>query len=200
MMKVPPKIYGQLFSLLRQHSHYQDLRHLKTLAWMVTALIACGKLSLPSWEPYVVSTAQKAQSYERRWKRLLSNSRIDVVRLYLPLLLAAISTWHKGRVYLALDTTVLWNRYCMIHLSLICGGRAVPFLWTVIEHPSASVEFRQYYPLLRKAYVLLRDYPDVMLLADRGFANQDMLKWLKPRRWHWAIRLPCDVLVHDLEG
>ena len=195
MHPAPPNLYRQLLSLLRQHSHYRDLRHLKTLAWMVTALIACGKLSLPSWEPYVLSPAQNAQSYERRWKRLLLNPRIDVIRLYLPLLLAAISTWKTERVYLALDTTVLWNRFCMIHLSLVCGERAVPLLWKVIEHPSAAIEFSEYRSLLRKAEVLLRDYSEVMLLADRGFANQDLLRWLKSRRWHWAIRLPCDVLV-----
>nr|WP_088889639.1 IS256 family transposase [Leptolyngbya ohadii] len=31
--------YGQLFDLLRQYSRPQDLRHLKTLAWMTSALI-----------------------------------------------------------------------------------------------------------------------------------------------------------------
>lgn len=37
------------------------------------------------------------------------------------------STLKNGqRVYLALDTTVLWNQYCMIHLSVVCGGRAIP--------------------------------------------------------------------------
>ncbi len=34
-----------------------------------------------------------------------------------------------------------------------------------------------------------------MLLADRGFANQALLKWLKSRSWHYSIRIPSDTLV-----
>jgi len=73
--------------------------------------------------------APKAQSVERRWSRFLSNERISVTALYVPLLLAALSGWQHHRPYLALDTTVLWNRYCMIHLSVVCCGRAVPLLY-----------------------------------------------------------------------
>jgi hypothetical protein len=39
-----------------------------------------------------------------------------------------------------------------------------------------------------------------VLLADRGFANQAMLKWLRTSRWHWCIRLPSDVLVTGAFG
>ena len=59
-------LYGQLFGFLRQYCRVQDLRHLKALAWMVSALICSGQLSLPAWEPYVSSRAKKAQSVERR--------------------------------------------------------------------------------------------------------------------------------------
>ena len=171
------QLYGQLFGFMRQYSHAQDLRHLKALAWMVSALICSGQLSLPAWEPYVPSRATKAQSVERRWRRFLGNARVRVSHLYLPLVMAALSGWQQHRLYLALDTTVLWNRYCMIHLSVVCCGRAVPLLWRVLEHGSATVTFEEYRPLLRKARWLLRQHPDVMLLADRGFANHRLMEW-----------------------
>jgi hypothetical protein len=124
-------LYGQIFSFSRQYSHARDLRHLKALAWMVSALICSGQLSLPAWEPYVPSRATKAQSVERRWQRFLANERIRVIPLYVPLVLMALSHWKDHRLYLALDTTVVWDRYCMIHLSVVCCGRAVPLLWRV---------------------------------------------------------------------
>lgn len=99
---------------------------------------------------------------------VVGNDRVQVSRLYLPLVMAALSGWSHQRLYLALDTTVLWDRYCMIHLSVICCGRAVPLLWRVLEHGSATVAFQEYQPLLRKARWLLRQHGDVMLLADRG--------------------------------
>jgi hypothetical protein len=105
-----------------QYSHHRDLRHLKALAWMVTALVCSGRLSLPEWEAYVPSRARQAQSTERRWQRFMGNRRVRVKSLYVPLVLAAIHRWQGRRLYLALDTTVLWNRYCMIHLSVTCCG------------------------------------------------------------------------------
>jgi hypothetical protein len=118
-------LYSQLFGCLRQYSRARDLRHLQALAWMVTALICSGQLSLPAWEPYVPSRATKAQSVERRWQQFLVNIRISVAALYVPLGLVALKGWQGHRLYLGLDTILLWNRDCMIHLSLICCGRAV---------------------------------------------------------------------------
>ena len=189
-------IYNQLFSFLRQCSHYRDLRHLIALTWMVSALICSGQLSLSAWESYVPSRAKKAQSVERRWQRFISNKRIDINKLYVPLVLLALKGWQSHRLYLALDTTVLWNQYCMIHLSVVCCGRAVPFSWLVLEHQSAAVAFEEYQPLLRRARWLLRKHPDVMLLADRGFANHPLMSWLQQSRWHYCLRIPCDVLLH----
>ena len=145
-------LYGQLFTLLRQYSRANDLRHFKTLAWMVSALIYSGQLSLPDWEPYVPSRAKKAQSVERRWRRFLGNGRVRVSRMYVPLVVAALSGWKPHRLYIALDTTVLWDRYCMIHLSVVCCGRAVPFLWRVLEQanvpPSRLSSINRYYEKL----------------------------------------------------
>ena len=105
--------HRQVLDYLRQYSQACDLRHLKALAWMVSALICSGQLSLPAWEPYVSSRAKKAQSVERRWRRFLGNGRVRVMALYMPLVLVALSGWKSHRLYLALDTTVLWERYCI---------------------------------------------------------------------------------------
>ena len=191
-------LYLQLLEFFSQYSRVQDWRHLKTLGWMVSALIASGKLNLSAWEPYVTSQATQAQSYERRWRRFLTNSSINVELFYIPLVMAALSQWQNRRLYLAIDTTVLWDKYCMIHVSVVCCGRAIPLLWDVLEHESATVAFSEYIPLLRKARWLLRKYPDVMLLADRAFACHDLMTWLKLTDWHYALRLKCDVFVHGV--
>jgi len=194
-MDTTSPLYNQIFQQLRQYSQASDRRHLKVLAWMCTALLLGQSLTLSKWEPYVQSSAKQAQSYERRWRRFLENPAILIEKLYLPLVLAALSTWHGSRLYLALDTTILWDRYCMIHLSVCCCGRAVPLLWKVLEHDSATVAFSEYEVLLRKAHWVLRRHQDVMLLADRAFACHDLMDWLKGRPWHYALRLKSDVLI-----
>jgi hypothetical protein len=163
---------------------------------MVSALLCSRELNLSAWEPYVQSRGTKAQRTERRWQRFMDNCRIGVMGVYLPLVLAALSGWKHQRLYLALDTTVLGDRFCMIHLSVVCCGRAVPLLWRVLEHGSATVAFEEYQPVLRRARWLLRHHHDVMLLADRGVANQQLMQWLRQSHWHYGLRLPCDVFVH----
>ena len=195
-MSTATPVYNQLLSLLTQHSQYRDLRHLKALAWMINALICSGTINLSEWEAYVPTRAEQAQSTERRWQRFLSNHRIRVRSLYVPLVMAAINNWQEQRLYLALDTTVLWNRFCIIHLSVVCCGRAVPLLWKVLEHKSASVAFQEYKLMLRLAKRLLFNYPDIMLLADRGFANHELMSWLLESGWHYCLRLPYDVTLH----
>ncbi len=197
-MSSPTQLYSQLFKLLSQHSSYRDLRHLKILAWMIQALLLSGKINLSEWEPYIQCHATQAQSTERRCQRFLNNRKIKVRAIYLPLMLAAISNWQTAkRIYLAMDTTVLWNRFCMIHISIVCGKRAIPFLWKVIEHKSATVAFAEYKPLLKIAHKLIDPrFSDVMLLADRGFANHQLIQWLQSSSWHYSLRLPCDVMIH----
>ena len=190
-----PPLYNQLMQYLRQYSHYSDKRHLITLSWMVMGVLLSQSLHLTEWEPFVQSRATKAQSYQKRWSRFLKNQKVEVEKIYLPLVMAAINNWTKGRLYIALDTTMLWNKYCMVHLSIICSGRAIPFLWSVEEHNSATIGFEIYQPLLRKASWFLRNHNDVMFLADRGFANQSLLKWLRTRNWHYSIRIPSDTSI-----
>ena len=197
-MNASTPLYLQLLGFFSQYSRVRDWRHLKTLGWMVSALIGSGKLSLPAWEPYVTSQATQAQSFERRWRRFLMNKKINVEHIYIPLVMAALSKWKNQRLSLAMDTTVLWDKYCMIHLSVVCCGRAVPLLWDVLEHGSATVAFSDYERLLRKARWLLRGYSDVILLADRAFACHDLMAWLKLTDWHYALRLKCDVLLHGV--
>ncbi len=163
---------------------------------MINALICSGTINLSEWESYVPSRGSQAQSTERRWQRFLRNHRIRVRSLYVPLVMAAISNWQGQRLYIALDTTVLWNRFCIIHISVVCCGRAVPFLWKVLSHKSSTVAFREYKLMLKLAHRLLSDYPDIMLLADRGFANHDLMSWLQDITWHYCLRLPCDVTLH----
>ena len=54
-------------------------------------------------------------------------------------------------VQLALDSSVLWNRYVIVRVSLVYRGRALPLAWKVVEQGSASVGFSDYAPLLRAA-------------------------------------------------
>ena len=188
-MENTPHLYNTLVHVLGQHAKWADQRHLKTLAWMMVGLIHAGCISLSAWVPYVVSRAQYAQSTARRFRRWLDNDQIDVLSLYGPLIQHALVGWGEQTFYVALDTSMLWNTYCLIRLSVIYRGRAVPLVWCVLQHGSAQVAFEAYQELLTRAAVLIPRRCAVVLLADRGFADTALMGHLQRLGWHWRIRI-----------
>ena len=58
-------------------------------------------------------------------------------------------------------------------------GRAVPIVWRVLEHQSSSVSFQAYKDLLSTAARLLPIGVNVVFLADRGFADTSLMKYVK---------------------
>ena len=184
-----PRLYDTLVQVLSQHQKWLDLRHLKTLACMVVGLIQSCKIGLTAWVPYVHSRAVYAQSTVRRFTRWLENTRIDVHALYGPLMQQALAEWSDQRVYLALDTSMLWNTYCLVRISLVYRGRAIPMVWTVLEHPSSSVAYDVYKELLDKVVEWLPCGCTVVFTADRGFADTHLMQHLTGLGWHWRIRI-----------
>jgi len=123
-MENTPRLYDTLVHVLSQQATWLDQRHLKTLAWMMVGLIQAGWISLTAWAPYVVSRAQYAQSTVRRFRRWLDNDKIDVLSLYGPFIQQAVAAWGEQALYVALDTSMLWNTSCLVRLSVIYRGRA----------------------------------------------------------------------------
>jgi Transposase DDE domain len=188
-MENTPRLYDTLVHVLSQHRKWLDQRHLKTLAWMMVGLIHSRSISLCAWAPYVMSRARFSQSTVRRFRRWLDNDKIEVHTLYGPLMQQALVGWVEKTLYLALDTSMLWNTYCMVRLSVIYRGRAVPLVWCVLEHGSATVAYEVYKELLDRAAPLLPFACKVVLLADRGFADTKLMGHLRRLGWHFRIRI-----------
>lgn len=187
-MPAKSPLYATLLNLLA-HAPWRDRRHLFTVAWMVVGLLSSGWISLSKWTPYVVSRADCAQSTERRFRRWLSNSRLDVLRLYAALLRQALAEVGQEPLLAAFDTTVLWNEFCVIQVALVYRGWSLPLAWKVMKHPSASVAFKDYRGVLGFAARLLAGR-EVILLADRGFLHGELLGWVRKTRG-WRLRIRC---------
>lgn len=195
-MEGTPRLYDTLVQVLSQHQNWVDRRHLKTLACMVAGLVQSGNISLTAWVPYVHSRATFAQSTVRRFTRWLENERIAVHALYGPLIQQALAEWGAHRVYLALDTSMLWNTYCLVRISIVYRGRAVPLVWSILEHASSSVAYDVYKALLDYVAELLPLSCPVVFTADRGFADTHLMAHLARLGWHWRIRIKGSFWVY----
>lgn len=198
-MESTPPLYRALVEILSRHQNWLDVRHLKTLAWMINGLIQSGKIGLGTWVVYVHSRAEYAASVIRRFRRFLDNDRIEVHRLYGPLLSQALREWDHQTLYVALDTSMLWGTYCIVRLSLIYRGRAIPIVWKVLQHQSSCVGFEDYQDLLdQAAQQFFPFFCEVTFLADRGFADTRLMGYLKRLGWHFHIRIKASFWVFRL--
>ena len=132
------QLHAELIAFLRQHCPVRDQRHLVLLGWMVAGLLLSQTVCFDHWKTLLPLGRCLAASWQRRCQRWLSNSRIDPESLYGPLILWAIQGWQKPEqaLHLALDTTMLWNRICVVVLSVLCHGRAIP--WSTSGMPGAA--------------------------------------------------------------
>ncbi|WP_088894885.1 transposase [Leptolyngbya ohadii] len=185
------RLYDALSRYLSQCGiEWQDVRHLQTLCWMIIGMIQSQNVHLNGFSVYVKSRAQVAQSHQRRFRRWLSNRRIDVVSAYHTLIGQALSEWGDQRLYLSLDTTVVWNCFCIVWVGVVYRGRTVPVAWRVVAQSSSTVRLWTIQRVLRQAQRILPDGVAIVLLADRGFADGKLMKYLRENLgWHFRIRI-----------
>jgi hypothetical protein len=164
---------------------------------MVIGLICSECINLPKWTVYLQTRAVFAQSHQRRFSRWLNNSRINVQKLYSPLIAQALRQWGQSSISVIEDTSQLWDQYCLIRLSVQYRGRAIPLVWRVIQHGSSSVRFEVYQSMLKRAAGLLPVDVSVCFLADRGFADTKLMHYLRDElHWHFRIRVKSNTWIH----
>lgn len=191
------RFHHQLQTLLGQSIPWVDQRHCQTLIWMVIGLLCSECINLTKWTVYIRTRAVFAQSHQRRFSRWLHNPRINVQKLYSPLITQALAAWGEPCITLIEDTSMLWDEYCLIRLSVQYRGRAIPLVWRVIRHGSSSISFEVYQAMLKRATRLVPAGVSVCFLADRGFADTTLMRYLcHELHWHFRIRVKSNSWIH----
>jgi hypothetical protein len=195
-----PLLYRQLQDQLSQWVQPKDQRHLRGFAEIVAAVLQSGEACLGRWIPYLSHRDCGARAHMERLSYFLHNPQITAERYYEPILRQALSAFAGEAILLTLDTSMLWDRFCLIEVCLVWGGRSLTLAQVVLEHGSATVGFEQYKPVLERAQAVLPPEVQVTLLADRGFVHGELMRWLTQQSWDWAIRVKSDLLVTTPQG
>ena len=177
------------------HAACGNLGRLYTLTWAAVGLLLEKTISLTVWATVIQERAKWAASRYRRLHRWMHNKKVRPHTIYAPLVRTALARWTETCIYVALDTSVLWNKFMLVRLSLIYRGRAIPLAWTVLAHPSARVAFVDYRDMLYRAAELFTPGQRIVLLADRGFCAVELLQALKRLGWHYRIRAKQSLTV-----
>ena len=193
-------LYRQLFNQLSQWIIPKDLRHLTNCAEIVAAILSAESASLAHWIPYLSHRDCQARSHLARLSYFMHNPQINQELFYRPLIEQFLQKWSGEELMLAIDTSMFWDRYCLIEVCVAWGGRSITLAQTVIEHGSSTVGFEQYRPVLEAAKSLLPPGCQPTLLADRGFEHGELMRWLGQQQWSWAIRAKSSLQITTANG
>jgi hypothetical protein len=185
-----------------KQANWNDSRNADTVAWTVTGLIKSKSSNPSQWVSYVQSKAIIAQSTEVRFNRLFENENVKVGEIYRPIIISALKTLSETAITVSLDTSMLFENYCMIKIVLLYRGRGVTLAWEVIEHASAAVSLKQLLTVLDEAKSILTKagIKDVTILADRGFADTNLMQYLNALGWTYVIRIKANFGIYSPAG
>jgi hypothetical protein len=84
----------------------------------------------------------------------------------------------------------------IVRIALVYRGRALPLSWIVLQQQSTMVAFEKYKQILKDAAVTLPKGCPVILLADRGFDDNDLFCAVRDLGWGFRIRLKKSLRVY----
>jgi hypothetical protein len=175
--------------------HFHDIRCLMTFAWAIVGVLMEKSVHLSKWSAHRRGEAQAA-SKQRQFARWLKNARIVPAEIYKCLAQTGFADWAGQKIYLALDSSSLWDEFVVVRVALIYRGRALPLSWVILKQQSTSVAFEKYKHILKEAAAILPKRCPVILLADRGFDDNDLFCAARDLGWGFRIRLKKSLRVH----
>jgi hypothetical protein len=159
-------LYRTIMELvLKSKVHFHDLRCLITFVWAIVGVILEECVHLGKWGIHRPGNADAA-SKERQFSRWLENNKIHEAEIYKQVARAGLASWKGETLYLALDSSSLWDRFVIVRVALVYRGRALPLSWLVLKHSSTSVAFESYKHILKAAAAILPPGCRIILLAD----------------------------------
>lgn len=174
---------------------FGDIRLMTSYCWAVAGLIISKTVSMSQWALFRAGSA-KTSSKERQFQRWIHNERIRPMKLYRPLIAAALANWQEETIYLALDTTQLWKKFVIVRVAIIYRGRAIPVGWVVCASKSATVHMAIYQRMLVQVAEMLTKQRHVVLLADRAFMDVKLVCLIRELGWDFRIRVKLSTRVY----
>ena len=133
--------------------------------------------------------------------RMLGNKGIEVWDLFRPW--AQFVVGERKEIVLALD----WTEFDADDHATLAGylitshGRATPLIWMTVNKSTLKSKRNDHeYRLIERLHECLAADVKITLLADRGFGDQKLYRFLQTLGWDFVIRFRGAIQVEDAEG
>lgn len=173
-----------------------------SLANSVTGTVDAAVLSIHAiGRGYARVTNKDEKHGVKQTDRMLGNKGIEVWELFRPW--AQFVVGERKEIVLALD----WTEFDADDHATLAGylitshGRATPLIWMTVKKSTLKNKRNDHeYRLLERLHECLAKDVKITLLADRGFGDQKLYRFLQTLGWDFVIRFRGAIQVEDVEG
>lgn len=195
------RVYRTIISSLRQlypkGAKGNTIRHLNTLAALITGIVQAKSCQLPAIARKVPVSA-KAESRIKQFSRWIQNEGIDQTRYYLPFVqeLLYFLAAH-GELTFVIDGSEVGHQCIALMVSLIYKKRALPITWLVVKGAKGHLPERLHLELLAQLKLVLPENCTCTLLGDGEFDGIGLLEALQLSNWHYVCRTAKNTQVFE---
>lgn len=150
---------------------------------------------------YARFTNQLEKHGVKQTDRMLGNSGIAVWELFRPW--TAFVVGARKELVIALDWTEFdADDHATLAAYLITNhGRATPLIWMTVSKATLKNRRNEHeYRLIERLHECLASEVAITLLADRGFGDQKLYRFLQTLGWDFVIRFRGAIQVEDADG
>lgn len=150
---------------------------------------------------YARFTNQLEKHGVKQTDRMLGNPGIAVWELFRPW--TAFVVGERKELVVALDWTEFdADEHATLAAYLISNhGRATPLIWMTVSKTTLKNQRNAHeYRLIERLHECLAHEVSITLLADRGFGDQKLYRFLQTLGWDFVIRFRGAIQVEDADG
>jgi hypothetical protein len=163
---------------------------LRSLAFFSLGLLWAGRLNLLAVAG-AVPLGCRLMSTEKRLRRWLANPRVEVPRLWQPMLRSLLARLGDDDLLLVFDPTPFRSQATLLVLSVVVHKRALPLSWRIVPQQQDWPEtLETVLPgIVAEVAAVLPAGCVVTVLADRGLVGPTIIDCCQRVGWHVVLRL-----------
>ena len=170
------------------------VRHLNTLAALISGIVASRRTHLPDIADEVPD-GTKPPSRVKRFARWLDNDNITYEVYFLPYAEVLLAHLALQTLELAIDGSTVGRGCVALMISVIYKGRALPVAWLVRQGNKGHFPEDLHIALIEEVKGLIPKGAQVVLLGDGEFDGTGLLETLRQAGWSYVCRTGCNMTV-----
>jgi len=170
-------------------------RHLETLVFMVSGIIASKSCQLPKIASKVPGDIHP-DSRAKQLSRWVNNANITFALYFLPFVQPLLENLAAVRpLVLIMDGSAVARGCVTLMVSVLYAHRAIPIGWLVIEGEKGHFPTETHLTLLREVKARVPETATVIFLGDGEFDSPELQAEVEGYAWEYACRTAKNIQI-----